>query len=85
MPHTLTLPLSAQQLSTRILFAAFEEITLKHQVTYDEYEVLKWWMIQVGENGEWPLWLDVFYEHVVEKANYDRKGYTGTQGSIEGP
>ncbi|AMJ45633.1 catechol 1,2-dioxygenase [Corynebacterium stationis] len=83
-PHADTSPERAAAIY-KDLFKAFEEITLKHQITYDEYEVVKWWMIQVGENGEWPLWLDVFYEHVVEKANYDRKGYTGTQGSIEGP
>lgn len=67
------------------VFKAIEEITHKHQITYDEYRVLKNWMIQVGEYGEWPLWLDVFVEHEIEKVNYDRKGYTGTKGSIEGP
>ena len=67
------------------VFKAIEEITHKHQIAYDEYRVLKNWMIQVGEYGEWPLWLDVFVEHEIEKVNYDRKGYTGTKGSIEGP
>ena len=67
------------------VFKAIGEITHKHQITYDEYRVLKNWMIQVGEYGEWPLWLDVFVEHEIEKVNYDRKGYTGTKGSIEGP
>src|SRR5699024_1461491 len=56
-----------------------------HQVTYDEYRVLKNWMIQVGEYGEWPLWLDVFVEHEIEEINYNRNDYTGTKGSIEGP
>jgi catechol 1,2-dioxygenase len=67
------------------VFKAIGEITEKHQITYDEYRVLKNWVIQVGEYGEWPLWLDVFVEHEIEKVNYNRKGYTGTKGSIEGP
>ncbi|QGU08071.1 Chlorocatechol 1,2-dioxygenase [Corynebacterium occultum] len=67
------------------LLAAIAEVAQKHEVTYDEYRVLKNWMIQIGEYGEWPLWLDVFVEHEIEKINYNRKGYTGTKGSIEGP
>ncbi|MFV8382438.1 catechol 1,2-dioxygenase [Corynebacterium hindlerae] len=67
------------------LLAAIAEVAHKHQVTYDEYRVLKQWMIDVGEYGEWPLWLDVFVEHEIEEINYDRHEYTGTKGSIEGP
>lgn len=67
------------------LLAAIAEVAHKHQVSYDEYRVLKNWMIQVGEYGEWPLWLDVFVEHEIEEINYNRNSYTGTKGSIEGP
>ncbi|WP_448851318.1 catechol 1,2-dioxygenase [Corynebacterium sp. 335C] len=67
------------------LLSAIGEVAERHQVTYDEYRVLKHWMIEVGEYGEWPLWLDVFVEHEIEKINYSRRGYTGTKGSIEGP
>ena len=49
------------------LLAAIADVANKHEVTYDEYRVLKNWMIQVGEYGEWPLWLDVFVEHEIEK------------------
>ena len=63
--------------------AALHEVIRKHQVTYAEYDSLKSWLIQVGEDGEWPLFLDVFIEHVVEEvANADRRG---SKGSIEGP
>lgn len=63
--------------------AALHEVVRKHQVTYAEYDALKAWLISVGENGEWPLFLDVWVEHVVEEvANADRKGAVGT---IEGP
>lgn len=63
--------------------AALHEVIRKHQVTYAEYDSLKSWLIQVGEDGEWPLFLDVFIEHVVEEVgNSDRRG---SKGSIEGP
>ena len=55
----------------------------KHQVTYDEYNTLKAWLINVGQDGEWPLFLDVWVEHVVEEvANETRQG---SKGTIEGP
>lgn len=63
--------------------AALHDVIRKHQVTYDEYDALKAWLIRVGDDGEWPLFLDVFVEHVVEEvANADRRGAIGT---IEGP
>lgn len=61
------------------------EIIRKYEVTYAEYKVLKQWVIEVGEGGEWPLWLDVFVEHHVEDVNYSRHHFSGTKGSIEGP
>lgn len=63
--------------------AALHGVIRAHGVTYAEYDALKAWLIRVGEDGEWPLFLDVFVEHVVEEvANADRKGAVGT---IEGP
>ena len=62
---------------------ALHEVIRKHGVTYAEYDALKAWLIRVGEDGEWPLFLDVWVEHVVEEvANADRQGAVGT---IEGP
>jgi catechol 1,2-dioxygenase len=62
---------------------ALHEVVRKHRVTYAEYDALKAWLIRVGEDGEWPLFLDVWLEHVVEEVvNADRKGAKGT---IEGP
>jgi catechol 1,2-dioxygenase len=62
---------------------ALHEVIRRHQVTYAEYDALKAWLISVGETGEWPLFLDVWIEHVVEEvANADRLGAVGT---IEGP
>jgi catechol 1,2-dioxygenase len=67
----------------RDALAALHDVIRKHQVTYEEYDALKAWMIRVGDDGEWPLFLDVFVEHVIEAvANAPREG---SKGSIEGP
>ena len=69
-------------LASRII-KAITDTVLEEKVTYDEYHAFKAWLIQVGEDGEWPLFLDVWVEHSVEQvANENREG---TKGSIEGP
>ncbi|MDO5493921.1 MAG: dioxygenase, partial [Nesterenkonia sp.] len=50
---------------------------------YEEYNILKSWLIQVGEDGEWPLFLDVWLEHTIEDVNSRER--EGTKGTIEGP
>jgi len=62
---------------------ALNDIVLEEKVTYAEYNALKAWLIRVGEDGEWPLFLDVWLEHSVEEvASEHRKG---SKGTIEGP
>ncbi|MCF2586011.1 catechol 1,2-dioxygenase [Brevibacterium sp. UCMA 11752] len=62
---------------------ALTDIVEEEQVSYEEYNALKAWLIKVGEDGEWPLFLDVWIEHAVEEvANQDREG---SKGTIEGP
>ena len=62
---------------------ALNDIVLDDRVTYEEYNALKAWLIRVGEDGEWPLFLDVWLEHSVEEvANEHREG---SKGTIEGP
>ncbi|MBB5159803.1 catechol 1,2-dioxygenase [Saccharopolyspora phatthalungensis] len=69
-------------LATEVI-RAVHDVIWRHKVTYDEYDALKAWLIQVGQDGEWPLFLDVWIEHVVEEvANEDRQG---SKGTIEGP
>ncbi|MBP0645141.1 catechol 1,2-dioxygenase, partial [Mycobacterium tuberculosis] len=53
-------------LLAREVLSAVHETIRKHRVTYAEYNALKAWLIDVGETGEWPLFLDVWVEHVVE-------------------
>jgi catechol 1,2-dioxygenase len=70
------------QLASRAIKALVDTVT-EEKVTYDEYNALKAWLIRVGEDGEWPLFLDVWIEHAVEEvANADREG---SKGTIEGP
>ncbi|TCC48832.1 catechol 1,2-dioxygenase [Kribbella capetownensis] len=52
-------------------------------VTYPEFQAAKAWLMEVGEVGEWPLFMDVFVEHVVEEVAADAQH--GTKGSILGP
>src|SRR5437899_2342231 len=55
----------------------------EYDVSYEEYRIVKQWLIEVGEAGEWPLLLDVFVEHAVEvQATKDR---AGSEGTILGP
>jgi catechol 1,2-dioxygenase len=62
---------------------AINDIARKHQVTYEEYNALKAWLIQVGKDGEWPLFLDVWLEHTIEDVNSAAR--PGAVGTIEGP
>lgn len=77
-----TPPERVSMLAREVLEAVHATIR-KHEVTYAEYDALKAWLIQVGTDGEWPLFLDVFVEHVVEEvASASREG---SKGTIEGP
>ena len=70
------------ELATEVLTAIHDTIR-KHKVTYAEYDALKNWLINVGEDGEWPLFLDVWVEHVVEDVATSHR--QGNKGTIEGP
>ncbi len=62
---------------------AVHQTIRNHQVTYDEYNALKAWLITSAQDGEWPLFLDVWVEHVVEDVATAHR--EGNKGSIEGP
>src|SRR5881409_1950275 len=55
----------------------------EYDISYEEYRIVKQWLIEVGEAGEWPLLLDVFIEHAVEEQVY--KDRAGSEGTILGP
>ncbi|KAA0976085.1 catechol 1,2-dioxygenase [Paeniglutamicibacter gangotriensis] len=65
------------------LIKAANDIVLEERVSYDEFNALKAWLIKVGADGEWPLFLDVWLEHSVEDVATDHR--EGNKGSIEGP
>lgn len=52
-------------------------------VTYDEFQATKQWLIDVGEAGEWPLFMDVFVESTVERNAM--RAREGSSGTILGP
>ncbi|MEU8867242.1 catechol 1,2-dioxygenase [Streptomyces umbrinus] len=80
-----TADVDAKRVDTLVseLLAAAHDIIRRHKVNYAEYDALKSWLIQVGEDGEWPLFLDVWLEHAVEEVAGETR--EGTKGTIEGP
>jgi len=70
------------QLAREVIEAVHATIR-RNKVTYDEYNALKAWLIGVGKDGEWPLFLDVWVEHVVEEVATEHR--QGNKGTIEGP
>jgi len=85
-PATSTPPLEGQQRASAFVgdaMAAVREVMVRHDMTYDEYSAVKQWLIDVGESGEWPLFLDVWFESTVE--NLEDQRHEGSQGAILGP
>jgi len=72
----------ANQLITDVLRRIHEAI-VENDVTYAEYQTAKQWLIDVGLAGEWPLFGDVYIEHVVEQHAFGNRA--GSQGTILGP
>ena len=62
---------------------SLNDIIIEDKVSYAEYNALKAWLIKVGEDGEWPLFLDVWLEHSVEEVASAH--HEGSKGTIEGP
>ncbi|TWS21561.1 catechol 1,2-dioxygenase [Tsukamurella asaccharolytica] len=77
-----TPPERVSQLATEVI-TAVHDVVRRHKLTYEEYDALKAWLINVGQDGEWPLFLDVWVEHVVEEVN--NAHHKGNKGTIEGP
>ncbi|GLY37406.1 catechol 1,2-dioxygenase [Amycolatopsis sp. NBRC 101858] len=67
----------------RAVLRGVHQAIREHDVTYAEFQAAKQWLMDVGEGGEWPLFLDVFVEHVVEEVA--ARSQDGTKGSIQGP
>lgn len=76
-------PVERVDMLAREVLDAVHATIRRHRVSYDEYNALKAWLIQVGADGEWPLFLDVWVEHVIEEVATTHRH--GNKGSIEGP
>ncbi|QRP49455.1 catechol 1,2-dioxygenase [Amycolatopsis sp. FDAARGOS 1241] len=76
-------PKERVSLLARSVLEAVHATIREQKVTYAEYNALKAWLISVGEDGEWPLFLDVWVEHVVEEVATEHR--KGNKGTIEGP
>ncbi|MEU7145366.1 dioxygenase [Nocardia sp. NPDC046473] len=74
-----------QRVSTVVqaLVDAVRGVIRDHEITYPEFRRAEQWMMDLGEGGEWPLFLDVFVEHEVESVA--ERTQHGTKGTIEGP
>src|ERR1700690_3926785 len=72
----------ANQLISEVL-RKLQEVIVDNDVTYGEYQTAKQWLIDVGQAGEWPLFGDVYIEHVVEEHTFGNR--SGSQGTILGP
>ncbi|WP_394618071.1 dioxygenase [Lentzea sp. JNUCC 0626] len=79
------LAVSADRVSTVVtaVLQGVHSAIRAHDVTYPEFQAAKQWLMDLGEGGEWPLFLDVFVEHVVEEVA--ARTQDGTKGSILGP
>jgi catechol 1,2-dioxygenase len=67
----------------RAVLHAVHDVIREKNVTYPEFFAAQQWLMDVGEGGEWPLFLAVFVEHAVEEAA--ARTQRGTLGSIQGP
>jgi catechol 1,2-dioxygenase len=67
----------------RDILDRIHQAIVDHDVTYEEFQAVKQWLIDVGEAGEWPLFLDVFVESAVEQNVFRER--EGSQGTILGP
>lgn len=69
------------------LFDEFSEMVrsfiVRNGVTRQEYTGVMNYVISVGEAGEWPLWLDAFFESTVDTVDYGTGDWTSS--TIEGP
>lgn len=55
----------------------------ERQLTYREYNAVMEYVISVGQKGEWPLFLDAFFESWINTSTYDRGDWTPS--AITGP
>jgi catechol 1,2-dioxygenase len=64
-------------------FDLVRDFIVKHELGYREYAAVTRYLIAVGEAGEWPLFLDAFFESTVNTTSYGDGPWTPS--AITGP
>jgi catechol 1,2-dioxygenase len=62
---------------------AINEVINREHPTSEEYRIALGWIAELGQTNEAPLFVDNFFENVVEKAAH--AGLPGSEGTIQGP
>lgn len=63
--------------------SAIGEVIHRERLTHEEYGLAMMWIRELIDAREAPLFIDNFFENVVERATY--AGLPGTEGTIQGP
>jgi len=74
-------PMPTSQHPHRKVIAAVHDVIRRHEVTYEEYNALKGWLISVGQDGEWPLVLT--FESTRRRGGRRSVSRKREQGTIE--
>ena len=61
----------------------FKELISEHELNHNDYEALVGWLNDLGQAGEIPLFMDVFFETHALQEMY--KNVQGTEPTILGP
>jgi catechol 1,2-dioxygenase len=64
-------------------FDLVRDFIVKHDLGYGEYAAVMKYLISLGESGEWPLFLDAFFETTVNTTSYCDGPWTPS--TITGP
>jgi Enolase C-terminal domain-like/Catechol dioxygenase N terminus len=59
------------------------EFASRNKLTPDEYHAVQKYLISLGEAGEWPLFLDAFFESTIDTINYGTGDWTSS--AVLGP
>jgi catechol 1,2-dioxygenase len=66
-----------------LILDAIQTELVKYQVSHAEYRQVCAWLGELAVSGELPLFLDVFFESVVERITFE--GRPGSEGTVQGP
>lgn len=59
------------------------EFASRNKLTPGEYHSVMKYLMDLGEAGEWPLWLDAYFESTIESINYGTGDWTSS--AVLGP